>query len=120
MAQDYAPEGEDLYADAGPVAPPSETAEPPVPDAESAEAEGEGRTAILPKDVFMGKPLEPGTRCEIEIVKVHDGEVEVKYIPHGEEEEPVEEEMPIEEEVAAGPPPMPPGGGADEMAALMA
>lgn len=44
-------------------------------------------TALLPRDFFEGKDLEPGTRCEVEIVHGYEDEVEVKYIPHKKEGE---------------------------------
>lgn len=50
------------------------------------ETEGTEATALLPKDFFHGKPLEPGVRCEIEIVKDMDDEVQVKYVPHKDKE----------------------------------
>lgn len=52
------------------------------PAADNAQA-----TSVLPKDFFQGKELEPGTRCEIEIVRVHDQDVEVSYVPHESSEE---------------------------------
>lgn len=72
---------DDFYADA--EIPSSETpVEEPAAE-EQPKAENGDQTALLPKAIFMGKDLEPGKRCEVEVVRVHDGEVEVKYIPHG-------------------------------------
>ncbi len=66
---------EDPYADAaGPTGAPEE-------------AKGEEATGLLPTAFFMGKTLEPGSVCEVEIVRVHDDQVEVKYVPHTEENE---------------------------------
>lgn len=98
MAQDYAPEAEDLYADAGPVEAPApeepvDVEEPPVPEAEEAEAKGEDQTAVLPKEIFMGKDLKPGTRCEIEIVSVGEDGVQIKYVPHSKPALPKDSEM---------------------------
>ena len=90
MAQDYATEGEDLYSDTpttvAPPAPEEAVDEAPaaeeMPEEAKEDAKGEDRTALLPKAVFAGKDIEPGTRCEVEVVRVHDDEVEVKYVPH--------------------------------------
>jgi len=77
-------------------------------------------TDLLPKSFFAGKSLEPGSKCEVEIVHVYDDEVAVKYVPHvsnedKEEEdedepedkpveptEPAPEEAPVEEPATAG------------------
>lgn len=40
-------------------------------------------TALLPKSFFAGKEIEPGSKCELEIVHAYEDEVEVKYVPHG-------------------------------------
>ena len=48
------------------------------------------QTATLPASFFGGKPLEEGARCEVEIVGVDGDQVEVKYMPHGEDKEPEE------------------------------
>jgi Zn-finger nucleic acid-binding protein len=42
---------------------------------------------VLPKSFFGDKELEPGSRCEVEIVRVNEDDVEVKYVPHSEGEE---------------------------------
>jgi hypothetical protein len=47
----------------------------------------EGNTSVLPKSFFEGKELEPGTQCKVEIVAVHGDDVEVKYVPHEDNEE---------------------------------
>ena len=54
---------------------------------ESEEQESGEETALLPKRFFAGKSIEPGTKCQIEIVHGYDDEVEVKYVPHGTKEE---------------------------------
>lgn len=61
------------------------------PAEESKERESGEETALLPKSLFSGKDIEPGSKCEVEIVHVYDDEVEVKYVPHGTKEEPKEE-----------------------------
>jgi hypothetical protein len=95
MDQNYAPDGEDLYSDAGMVTAPSEEEAPPAEPAEKAEQDekGEEKTALLPKSIFMGKDLKPGSRCEIEIVKAHEDEIEVKYVKHQAKPEPEAAEM---------------------------
>ena len=85
----------DLYSDSDPASAPAETGT----------GEEGGSTSVLPVDFFQGKVLEPGARCEVEVVRVHDDAVEVKYIPH-EETEPVAEEPmvsapPADSEMAA-------------------
>lgn len=111
MAQDYAAPEEDMYSDMPEtVAPPEpEVPEETVPEEAPVEPEdtGEDRTALLPKASFMGKDLKPGTRCEFEIVRVHDDEVEVKYVPH-------EESAEAAPAAPAAPPP-----GMDQLAELM-
>ncbi len=58
-------------------------------------------TGLLSKSFFMGKEKQPGDICSIEVVKVYDDQVEVKYIAHeGGEEDAMEEGM--EEGAAAG------------------
>lgn len=57
---------------------------------EGAEDAGQ-ETALLPKSMFQGKPLEPGTKCEIKIESVMGDEVEVSYVPHEKKEEKKEE-----------------------------
>lgn len=88
MPEDYATQGEDLYSDTPPtVAPPDpeaeapeeEFAEEPVPDEET--DKGGEKTALLPKSVFSGQDLKPGYKCQIEVVRVHDDEVEIKKVP---------------------------------------
>ena len=58
---------------------------------------GMGETTLMPKSMFGDKDLTPGNECTIKIVKVHGDEVEVAYVPHGEEkEEKAEGESPEE------------------------
>jgi hypothetical protein len=56
---------------------------------------GDEQTALLPTDFFQGKELTPGSICKVQISRVLDGQVEVTYVPHSEEEE-VGEESPVE------------------------
>lgn len=56
---------------------------PPTPEKpESKEQESGEETALLPKSFFKGKDIEPGSKCEIEIVHGYSDEVEVKYVKH--------------------------------------
>jgi hypothetical protein len=60
-------------------------------------------TALLPKNFFPNpEDKKPGDRCEIEVVRVHDDEVAVKYVQHDEEEN-AEAEQPAEGESASMP-----------------
>lgn len=59
--------------------------------------ESTGQTGLLPKSFFGDKPLDPGTICSVEIVKAYDDQVEVRYVPHDESDEPIEEEAIAEE-----------------------
>ena len=65
---------EDMYEDG------EETNTPE--DAEGKTEAAASETGLLPKGFFQGKDLSPGNRCEIEIVKAYDDQVEVKYVPH--------------------------------------
>jgi len=69
--------GEDPYSDADTT----DTSRP------EEDANGETATSLLPKAFFMGKTLEPGSRCEVEVVRVHDDQVEVSYVQHEAENE---------------------------------
>lgn len=63
----------------------SEGDEPEVvdsPEEESKENESGEDTALLPKSLFAGKDIEPGSKCEVEVVHVYGDEVEVKYVKH--------------------------------------
>lgn len=72
------------------------------PKEESTEDESGDETALLPKSFFGGKPIEPGTKCQIEIVHGYDDEVEVKYVSHGDKEEskPMDEEPSMNDKIA--------------------
>lgn len=45
-----------------------------------------GNTALLPKDFFEGKDIKPGQQYYVEVVRLYENEVEVKY-PHEVKEE---------------------------------
>jgi hypothetical protein len=80
---------EDLYGDGNPPADaasgPRPEAEDRQPDRESEEDEG---TALLPKG-FFGPEVQPGERYEVEVVRIHDEEIECRRVekdegePHG-------------------------------------
>jgi hypothetical protein len=70
--------GEDYYG-----GDPGESSDDPP---EKQEEGMEGETALLPKSFFEGKELKPGDQFYVEIVREHEGEVEVKY-PHDEKKE---------------------------------
>ena len=69
-----------MYSDSGDSTP-SPAASKPEGSGEDEQKEGDTATALLPKSFFGSKPLEPGTRCEVEIEKVHEDEVQVSYVP---------------------------------------
>lgn len=58
-----------------------------MPAAESEPTDDVTETATLPKSFFGDKEKKPGDRCEVEVVRLYDDEVEVKYIPHADKEE---------------------------------
>lgn len=60
-------------------------------------------TALLPKDFFGDKTLEPGTRCEVEVSRVLDDQVQVTKVPESEYkgEEPDDMPAPSESEMDA-------------------
>lgn len=80
-------EDDDLY-DVDPRATPEKS------EGEEAKAE----TALLPKSFFQGKELEIGSRCEVEIERVLDEEVEVRYVEHDKAKEPIEAAEPASED----------------------
>jgi hypothetical protein len=51
-------------------------------EASEMEEDAGQETALLPKSLFQGKSLEPGSKCEIKIESVMGDEVEVSYVPH--------------------------------------
>lgn len=54
------------------------------PETDSGESDTEetSETSILPVSFFQGKELEPGKKCEVEVVAVYGDEVEVRYVEH--------------------------------------
>jgi hypothetical protein len=72
-------------------------AESPAEDQSEGGESTETQTALLSKDFFGSKPLEIGTECKVKIEKIYDDEVQVSYVPHGNDEaEPEEAAMPEE------------------------
>lgn len=68
---------------------------PPAPEeSESKEQESGEETALLPKSLFSGKDIEPGSKCEVEVVHVYEDEVEVKYVKHKEDLDAKEKDEP--------------------------
>lgn len=82
----------DLYDDGG-VAEEPAAASPP--EKESSNDEGAAE-ALLPKEFFGGKELKPGSRCEIEIVRVTDDQVIARKVPESEYRD-TEDETPAPE-----------------------
>jgi hypothetical protein len=75
-------EGDDLYGDSPkPASVPDDA-----PSTDTKPDDGES-SALLPKTVLGGKTFEPGDKVELEIVKVYEDEVEVKYSHHDESSE---------------------------------
>lgn len=64
---------EDLYNDS-PDKPSGDAGDKP----QSNEAGDGSETSILPKSFFSGKDLKPGDKCDVEIVAIHDNDVEVR------------------------------------------
>lgn len=80
----------DYYSDT------NETASAPSPDRDSSEREdredgGDEATTLIPKSICPDMDLEPGDVVELEVVRVHGDELEVKY-HEGDEREEREEE----------------------------
>lgn len=55
------------------------TEEPMEREGSGEESAMEGETALLPKSIFGGKTIEPGSKCTFEVVRIHGDEIEVKY-----------------------------------------
>lgn len=61
------------------------------------------RTALIPNEFFGDKELTPGTECTVRIERVLDGQVQVSYVEHGEEEgADLGEEVPTGDEEMTG------------------
>lgn len=73
-------ESDPYFADAEGAAEPAESAV-------EESSESDASTGLLPTSFFQGKDLQPGSRCEVEIARVHDDQVEVKYVSHSQDEE---------------------------------
>jgi hypothetical protein len=67
--------------------------QPPPTDQATDKADDSGATALVPRDFLGEGGKQPGDRCEIEVVRVFDDQVEVKYVEHT-EDSPVEEPAP--------------------------
>lgn len=78
--------GESYYDDGPDEAPPAASK----PSSEKPEGDAGEKTSILPREFFHGD-VKPGDRCDIEVVAVHQEDVEVKCADSDEEEEPDEE-----------------------------
>jgi len=63
--------GEDMYNDGADEAPALKSGDTEGKD------ESDAKTSILPRDFFHGD-MKPGDKCDVEIVAVHENEVEVK------------------------------------------
>jgi hypothetical protein len=73
---------------------------------EMREHQDDGETAVLPKSILAGKKFNPGDEVVLEVVKIMDDEVVVKYAT-GKDDKEDEAEKGSE---APPPPPMPEGG----------
>lgn len=73
---------DDYYEDGGSEGQPAEVGKP---DSDH------GQTCLVPKSLFGGKDVEPGMKCDIEVVAVHGDEVQVKGCGYGEKPEAPEE-----------------------------
>lgn len=87
---------QDYYSDGAPE-------EAPVQEAESTESDSQ--TAVLPKGVLGGKEFKPGEEVVLQVVKVNEDSVVVKYASespeeHAEESEP--EPQPAQAPMAGG------------------
>jgi len=71
----------DNYGDEADSGNPNESAEESAPAYDDQPA---SQIALLPTDFFGGKNLQPGDTCNVKIVKVLDGQVQVSY--EGQEE----------------------------------
>lgn len=66
---------EDLYGDSG--------GGNPAPEQSEEKTDQDGPTAVLPKDILMGKSFKPGEEIVLQIVRLNDDSVEVKYASEG-------------------------------------
>lgn len=84
------------------------------PEEKDDKDEYSGTTAVLPKEILAGKEFKPGEEVVLEIVRINDDSVEVKYASDkGEKEEGGEPPEPGEEAQGGG------YGGDKEMQSMM-
>ena len=69
---------------------------------EESKTDKDGQTSILPKSFFGGKDIKPGDKCDVEVVRVHENDVEVAPCSGHEDDE--DSEMPGEQPEPAAPP----------------
>lgn len=62
----------------------SDSAGVDVENSEESKTDKGAATALLPKDFFGDKELKPGTRCEIEVTRVLEDQIEAKKVPQSE------------------------------------
>ncbi len=79
---DTAGGGDDNYSDG-----PSDTSDSSAPADDSQEESSEGETALLPKSILMGKPINVGDTIELKIVAVHGKEVQVQPLVDQDQDE---------------------------------
>lgn len=77
------------YYDDSPAAPAAGPGDQP----EKPESESQGETSILPKSFFGDRELKPGEKCDVEIVAVHESDVEVKGCDSAEKPESESQDM---------------------------
>ena len=66
---------------------PQSTGQTPATDEQRKHEDEDVGGTLVPKSFFDGD-VEPGHRCEVEVVHVYDDEVEIKYTKPGEEKKP--------------------------------
>lgn len=75
---------EDYYSDGGEAPASSKAGETP----QTGAGADDQPTGVLPKSILAGKKFKPGDEVVLEIVRIHDDEIEVKYASEkGKEEE---------------------------------
>ena len=90
--------------EAYPTDPDAEVESTETPTTDSPETEGE-ETTLVPKSFFAGADKKPGDRCEVEVVRSFEDEVQIRYVKHDEspeDEEPSDHMDAMDE--AFGPP----------------
>ena len=66
-------------------------------DEELMEDESDSQTALLPKEFFGSKELAVGKEWKVRIQKILEDEVQVKYVPHSDDESESSTENTVEE-----------------------